>query len=111
MPDTSEMSDDFVASLLAKDAKDSSIKYSALGMEAFLPKKYSSLTFPCCITRADMAKDNRRTSLNPTLDSYEILYEKLTVTMRHYSPERQRMRKQDCESLRTQMPLRPMDSA
>jgi hypothetical protein len=29
------LDDDFVASLLARDAKESSIKYSALGLEAF----------------------------------------------------------------------------
>ena len=29
------LTDDYVASLLAKDAKESSIKYSALGLEAF----------------------------------------------------------------------------
>ena len=33
------MSDDYVASLLAKDAKDSSIKYSALGLQALLPRR------------------------------------------------------------------------
>jgi len=40
MTDAESLSDDYVASLLAKDAKESSIKYSALGMEAFLPSKY-----------------------------------------------------------------------
>jgi hypothetical protein len=40
MTDADSLSDDYVASLLAKDAKESSIKYSALGMEAFLPSKY-----------------------------------------------------------------------
>ena len=29
------LTDDYVADLLAKDAKESSIKYSALGLEAF----------------------------------------------------------------------------
>lgn len=32
-----DFSDDYVAQLLAKDAKESSIKYSAVGLEAFLP--------------------------------------------------------------------------
>jgi hypothetical protein len=32
-----DFSDDYVAEMLAKDAKDSSIKYSALGVSAFLP--------------------------------------------------------------------------
>lgn len=39
MADT-PLTDEYVANLLAKDAKDSSIKYSALGMEAFLPSKF-----------------------------------------------------------------------
>jgi len=38
------MTDDYVAGLLAKDAKESSIKYSALGLEAFTqPSKYVTL--------------------------------------------------------------------
>jgi len=32
--------DDYVAQLLAKDARESSIKYSALGMQAYLPRRY-----------------------------------------------------------------------
>jgi hypothetical protein len=42
--DDADFSDDYVASLLAKDAKESSIKYSALGLEAFLPSRYAILT-------------------------------------------------------------------
>ena len=33
------MSEEYVADLLKKDAKDSSVKYSAMGLEAFLPKR------------------------------------------------------------------------
>lgn len=38
------LTDDYVADLLAKDAKDCSLKYSAMGMEAFSSssKKYAS---------------------------------------------------------------------
>jgi len=39
MADSESLSDDYVASLLAKDAKESVIKYSAMGMEALLPSK------------------------------------------------------------------------
>ena len=39
MPSEDYMSDDYVASLLAKDAKDGSIKYSALGLQALLPRR------------------------------------------------------------------------
>ncbi|KUJ14394.1 uncharacterized protein LY89DRAFT_589777 [Mollisia scopiformis] len=34
-----ELTDDYVAKLLAKDAKESSIKYSAMGLQAFAPSK------------------------------------------------------------------------
>ncbi|KAH0607476.1 uncharacterized protein H6S33_002510 [Morchella sextelata] len=34
-----ELSDDFVASLLSKEASEKNIKYSALGLQAFLPKR------------------------------------------------------------------------
>jgi hypothetical protein len=34
------LTDDYVAGLLAKDAKESSIKYSAVGLDAFKESKY-----------------------------------------------------------------------
>lgn len=34
------MSDEYVASLLKRNAKDSTIKYSALGLQDLLPKRY-----------------------------------------------------------------------
>ena len=40
MPSDDKLSDDYVATLLAKDAKDRSIKYSSYGLGAFLPKRY-----------------------------------------------------------------------
>ena len=42
------LTDDYVADLLAKDAKDCSLKYSAMGMEAFTSsaKKYAHTTVP-----------------------------------------------------------------
>jgi hypothetical protein len=39
MPGSEAFTDDYVAGLLAKDAKDASIKYSAMGLEALLPSK------------------------------------------------------------------------
>ncbi|MCJ1473477.1 hypothetical protein MMC13_002128 [Lambiella insularis] len=39
MPSEDYMSDEYVATLMTKDAKDSSIKYSALGLQALLPKR------------------------------------------------------------------------
>jgi len=39
MPSEIYMSDDYVASLMSKDAKESTIKYSALGLQALLPKR------------------------------------------------------------------------
>lgn len=41
-----DFSDEYIAGLLAKDAKESSIKYSAMGLEAFAPSKYA-LTALC----------------------------------------------------------------
>lgn len=38
MPD--DFSDDQIAAILSKEAKETSIKYSAHGMSAFLPSKY-----------------------------------------------------------------------
>ena len=35
-----DLADDYVAELLKQDAKASSIRYSALGLEAFLPRRY-----------------------------------------------------------------------
>lgn len=40
MPAEDYMSDDYVAGLIKKDAKDSTIKYSALGLQALLPRRY-----------------------------------------------------------------------
>ncbi len=40
-----ELSDDYVASLLAKDAEESSIKYSSVGLEAFGRSKYVPLPY------------------------------------------------------------------
>ena len=34
-----DLSDDFVAKVMAQDARQSTIKYSALGMQALLPKR------------------------------------------------------------------------
>ena len=39
MPPEDYLSDDFVASLLSKDAKDGTIKYSACGLQGLLPKR------------------------------------------------------------------------
>lgn len=37
---TGDLSDDsYVAELLAKEARDSSLKYSALGLAAYMPKR------------------------------------------------------------------------
>jgi len=46
MPSNDTLSDDYVASLLAKDAKDRTIKYSSLGLGALLPKRLALAT-PC----------------------------------------------------------------
>ncbi|KAL8688478.1 MAG: hypothetical protein Q9224_004873, partial [Gallowayella concinna] len=38
MPSSEALTDDYVAQLLARDAKDRSIKYSSYGLQAILPK-------------------------------------------------------------------------
>lgn len=43
MPSNDTLSDDYVASVLAKNAKDRSIKYSAYGLGALLPKRSATL--------------------------------------------------------------------
>ncbi|KAL9010253.1 MAG: hypothetical protein Q9180_009315, partial [Flavoplaca navasiana] len=39
MPSSEALTDDYVAQLLAKDAKDRTIKYSSFGLQAILPKR------------------------------------------------------------------------
>ncbi|KAL8905038.1 MAG: hypothetical protein Q9171_006827 [Xanthocarpia ochracea] len=39
MPSSEALTDDYVAQLLAKDAKDRTIKYSSYGLQAILPKR------------------------------------------------------------------------
>ncbi|KAL8839049.1 MAG: hypothetical protein Q9170_001885 [Blastenia crenularia] len=39
MPSSEALTDDYLAQLLAKDAKDRSIKYSRYGLQSFLPKR------------------------------------------------------------------------
>ena len=39
MPAKDELSDDYVASLLAKDAKTSNVKYSTYGLQELLPRR------------------------------------------------------------------------
>ena len=43
MPKEEYLSDDFVASLLCRDAKENTIKYSALGLESLFPQRSLSL--------------------------------------------------------------------
>ena len=42
MPATDELSDDYVASLLAKDAKNRNVKYSTYGLQELLPRRLST---------------------------------------------------------------------
>jgi hypothetical protein len=42
--------DDYVAQVLAKEARDSSMKYSTLGMEAYMPARYVSAVRKVSIT-------------------------------------------------------------
>ena len=44
MPLNDDLSEEVLTELLKKDARESSIKYSALGLEALLPKRHVDLT-------------------------------------------------------------------
>ncbi len=41
MPLNHNLSDDYVAELLAKDAKSNTARYSSYGLNALLPKRYA----------------------------------------------------------------------
>jgi hypothetical protein len=45
MPNDDILTDDYVADLLAKDAKESSIKYSSMGLEAYATTSKFVLSF------------------------------------------------------------------
>lgn len=45
MPPKDHFSDDYIAKLLAKDAKASTAKYSSYGLNALLPKRYAQQLF------------------------------------------------------------------
>ncbi len=87
MTDAESLCDDYVAGLLAKDAKESSIKYSALGVEAFLSSKYSLCEW-LFSTLADSPIEFLRTSRSPIHDSYEISSRRLIITMLRYWPKK-----------------------
>lgn len=54
--------DDYVASLLAKDARDSSLRYSTLGLQALLPKRFDFSSF---FNRKVAENDSRPTNKAP----------------------------------------------
>lgn len=65
------LTDDYVAELLAKDAKDSAIKYSSMGLDAFKQSKYVSL-FHGIQNASLIVQDHQRTSRSQILVSYAI---------------------------------------
>jgi hypothetical protein len=44
MPPNDYMSEDYVTELLKRDAKESSKKYSLIGVEALMPKRWDDIT-------------------------------------------------------------------
>ena len=80
------LSDDYVAELLVKDARESSIRYSAMGLEGFAPSKYVSPSLYAydLLTLLDL----QPISPSPIQDFSEILSRKRTITMRLYWPKR-----------------------
>ncbi len=51
MPAKGELSDDYVASLLAKDAKTSNVKYSTYGLHELLPRRLLTWVTASYVTR------------------------------------------------------------
>lgn len=51
MPATDELSDDYVASLLAKDAKNRNVKYSTYGLQELLPRRLSNVVIAFYVAR------------------------------------------------------------
>jgi hypothetical protein len=86
-----DFSDDYIAGLLAKDARDSSIKYSSLGLEAFLPNRFVPLSL---LGREILTEEGRRQIIQSlTRASYATSYAIQTLTIKHYWLKRQRKQK------------------
>ena len=51
MPGKDELSDDYVASLLAKDAKTSNVKYSTYGLQELLPRRLLTMVTVSYVAR------------------------------------------------------------
>jgi hypothetical protein len=81
------LTDDYVAELLAKDANDSAIKYSSMGLDAFKQSKYVLLTQNMRNAILNLL-ECPRISLSQILVSYKTSSRIPTVTMQHYAPKK-----------------------
>jgi hypothetical protein len=81
------LTDDYVAELLAKDAKESAIKYSSMGLDAFKQSKYVLPTWNMRIVSLTIS-DHQWISPSQIHVFYAISSRILTATMQHYSPKK-----------------------
>lgn len=89
------LTDEYVANLLAADAKQSTIKYSAMGLEAFAPSRHVTPTLNFACTSLLTVIDLLRTSRSQIHAFSAISLKTLIVTMQHCSQKRPRTRKRD----------------
>lgn len=99
---TDDLSDDFVTSLLLNEAKDRNIRYSALGLQAFLPKRSVPHATPTTnrsgskLTNENL--DRPRMPQGQIPASYATSFAKPTATMPRCSRRKLRRAKSDCGS-------------
>ena len=79
MPAKDELSDDYVASLLAKDAKTSNVKYSTYGLQELLPRRLLTIVTLSHVARLTKA-EQQPMRLNRTPGFLRTSYERPTVT-------------------------------
>jgi hypothetical protein len=90
------LTDDYVAELLAKDAKDSAIKYSSMGLDAFKQSKY--VLPPQSTQNAGLIElGHQRISRSRTPVSYATLSRIPTAIMPHSSPRKLQSPAPACE--------------
>jgi hypothetical protein len=92
------LTDDYIAGLLAKDAKESSIKYSSLGLEAFGQSKY--VPSPHSMQNSSLTTaDLQQISPSQTPVSCATSSRIPTVIMPHYLPKKLQSPARVCEVL------------
>jgi len=90
MANSEILTDDYLAELLAKDAKESAIKYSSMGLDGFKQSKYVQ-TFPEMLDIYLILADHQQINPSQILGSYATSSRIRTATMQHYSPRKLQM--------------------